>query len=130
MKRNAARLGMWSMCVCVLMHAHGALAAGSTLPAPWVSQDVGAVGTAGSTTLSGGVFTVKGAGADIGGVADAFQAAMQPLAGDLQIVARLASVQNTNAHAKAGVMIRGTLTAGSAAVILDLRPDGSLEFGV
>jgi regulation of enolase protein 1 (concanavalin A-like superfamily) len=98
------------------------------LPSPWLNQDVGAVGIAGSTTFSGGVFTVKGAGADIWGAADGFQFAYQSLNGDGQIVARVASLQNTNGNAKAGLMFRGNLTAGSAHVILDAQPGGSIEF--
>src|SRR6476660_3922864 len=50
----------------------------SPLPEPWLSIDVGAVGTAGHTTgtvSSDGVgqFTVDGAGGDIWGTSDAFQ---------------------------------------------------------
>jgi hypothetical protein len=100
----------------------------ASLPSPWVSQDVGSVGIAGSTTFASGVFTVRGSGADIWGAADAFQFAYQTLANDGQIVARVASIQNTNGNAKAGLMFRGNLTAGSAHVILDLQPGGSIEF--
>src|SRR5256885_2062377 len=128
--RNAARLGVWATCVCVLMLAHASLSAGSTLPTPWVNQDIGSVGLPGSASAAGGVFTVSGAGADIYGSADAFQAVMQPITGDVQIVARVASIQNTNTYAKAGIMLRSSLTAGSAHVILDVRPNGSIEFMV
>jgi hypothetical protein len=103
-------------------------APGGGLPAPWVSQDVGATGLAGSASFAGGVFTVNGSGADIWGNADAFQYVYQPLTGDGQIVARVAGVQNTNMFAKAGVMLRETTAAGAAHVILDVRPDGSIEF--
>ena len=77
---------------------------------------------------SGGVFTVRGAGADIWGTADSFHFMSQPLSGNGEIVARVMSIQNTNALAKAGVMIRGALTAGSAHVILDVKPGGGVEF--
>lgn len=126
--RNAARLGARATCVCLLMLAHTALSAASPLPTPWVSQDIGAVGLPGSASAVNGVFTVNGSGADIWGAADAFQAVMEPISGDVQIVARVASIQNTNTYAKAGIMLRGSLTAGSAHVILDLRPNGSIEF--
>jgi len=98
------------------------------LPAPWTNQDVGVVGMAGSSTYSNGVFTVKGAGADIWGSADGFQSVSQPLSGDVQVIARVASVQNTNTYAKAGIMLRNSTAAGAAHVILDLRPNGSVEF--
>ena len=71
---------------------------------------------------------MKGAGGDVWGAADGFQFAYQSLNGDGQIVARVAAVQNTNSNAKAGLMFRGSLTAGSAHVILDVEPNGNIEF--
>ncbi|HUK33045.1 MAG TPA: hypothetical protein VLV86_03980 [Vicinamibacterales bacterium] len=126
--RNAARTGAWATCVCVLVSAAVTFVIAATLPAPWVSQDIGAVGLAGSASYSNGVFAVQGAGADIWGTADAFQSVMQPITGDVQIVARVASIQNTDTYAKAGVMLRDALTPSAAHVILDVRPDGSIEF--
>jgi hypothetical protein len=98
------------------------------LPAPWTSQDVGATGLAGSASTAGGTFTVRGAGADIWGSADAFHFVHQPIAGDAQILVRVASIQNTNTFAKAGVMLRASTAAGSAHVMLDVRPAGGIEF--
>jgi len=103
-------------------------AAAAGLPSPWSNQDVGSVGIAGSSSFSSGVFTVKGAGGDIWGAADAFQFAYQAFSGDGQIVARVASTQNTNSNAKAGLMFRGNLTAGSAHVMIDVEPNGNIEF--
>lgn len=84
-----------------------------TLPEGWQSQDVGAVGAAGSATGSGDAFTVRGEGTDIWGTADEFHFAYRPLSGDGTIVARVASVSGTAAWTKAGVMIRASTTAGS-----------------
>jgi regulation of enolase protein 1 (concanavalin A-like superfamily) len=86
----------------------------SGVPAPWTAQDIGAVGTAGSATASNGTFTVTGAGADVWGAADAFQYVWQPLNGDADVIARVASVEAVQAWVKAGVMIRERLTADSA----------------
>jgi regulation of enolase protein 1 (concanavalin A-like superfamily) len=101
---------------------------GGSLPSPWQNQDVGSTGLAGSASYSAGTFTVSGAGADIWGGSDGFQYVYQVLGGDGQIIARVTSVQNTNTYAKAGVMLRETTSASAAHVILDLRPDGSIEF--
>ncbi|HUR33036.1 MAG TPA: phospholipase D-like domain-containing protein [Vicinamibacterales bacterium] len=98
------------------------------LPSPWLTQDVGAVGVTGNASYSNGVFTVAGAGADIWGTADAFRYVYQSVNGDSTIIARVASMQNTNSFAKAGVMLRASLAAGAAHVILDVRPDGGIEF--
>jgi len=100
----------------------------SSLPSPWVSQDIGAVGAAGSASLLNGVYTVRGAGADIWGTADAFHFAHRSLSGDGQVVARVTGMQNTHTYAKAGIMLRGGTSAGAAHVILDLRPNGAVEF--
>jgi hypothetical protein len=59
------------------------------------------------------VFTVKGAGADIYGTSDQFRFVYRTLTGDGEMVARVASLQNTSGWAKAGVMIRESLAAGS-----------------
>jgi RHS repeat-associated protein len=85
------------------------------LPTPWLNQDVGAVGTqTGSSTFSGGTFTVTGAGGGIGGTADGMQFAYQTLVGDGSIIARLTGLQNTpNSGTDAGVMIRETLNSGA-----------------
>jgi hypothetical protein len=124
---KATRVCSWAMCACVmLLQAHVALA--QSLPAPWTAQDVGAVGQAGSATYANGTFTVRGAGADIWGAADAFQSVLQPISGDVQIVVRVNSMQNTNTFAKAGVMLRATAAVDSAHVILDVRPNGAIEF--
>ena len=103
-------------------------AAAPQLPAPWTDQDVGATGLGGSASHANGTFTVRGAGADIWGGADAFHFVHQPAAGDMQIVARVTSIQNTNTFAKAGVMLRASTAAGSAHVLLNVRPAGAIEF--
>src|SRR5579859_6389779 len=84
------------------------------LPAPWVDGDVGATGVAGSAGYSNGVFTVKGAGAQIYGTADAFNFVYQPLNGDGSVIARLVSLAGGASYASAGVMIRNTLDPASA----------------
>ena len=68
----------------------------------WVGGDIGTTGRTGSYSLSGSTFTVKGAGADIWGNADAFQFVSQPFTGDGSITARVVSQTNTNVWAKAG----------------------------
>jgi hypothetical protein len=101
-------------------HNNGALADATydnvvvTTSAPtWQHRDIGSVALSGSFSESGGTFTVQGAGADIWGTADAFHFVYQPLSGDGQIVARIVGVDRTHDWAKAGVMIRETLAAGS-----------------
>ena len=84
---NGTRVYSWAIAVCALvLTARGAAA--QSLPAPWTSQDIGAVGLAGSAGYASGVYTVRGSGADIWGTADAFQSVLQPVTCDLTIVVR------------------------------------------
>src|SRR5271156_5827392 len=79
----------------------------------WTGTDVGSVGVAGTDSLSGGVYTIAESGTDINGTADAFHFVYQTLTADGELEARVASIQNTNASAKAGVMVRQSTAAGS-----------------
>jgi hypothetical protein len=88
----------------------------------WSSQDIGAVAAAGSDTLVNGVHTVKASGADIYGTADEFHFVYRLVLGDTTVVARVTSLQNTNSSAKAVVMIRESLDAGSRFVASELTP--------
>ena len=83
----------------------------TALPLGWSNADVGATGVTGRSTYNtpSATFSIKGGGADVWGNADAFQFAYQSLTGDGSIVARVATVQNTNSRTKAGVMMRETL---------------------
>jgi regulation of enolase protein 1 (concanavalin A-like superfamily) len=83
------------------------------LPSSWLDQDVGTTGVAGSASYASGTFTVKGAGAQIYGTADAFHFVYQPLSGDGTITARLVSVQGGSVYAAPGVMVREKLNEGS-----------------
>ena len=73
-----------------------------------------------------GTFTMTASGADIWAVngveADEFHFAYKMLSGAGSIVAKVNSVQNTNAWAKAGVMIRETLDPDSAHAFACVTP--------
>ena len=90
----------------------------SILPVPWLGKDVGSVGRAGNSSFSIGSFTLQGSGTDIGGTSDGFHYVYQSLQGDGQIIARIASVENTAVEAKAGVVIRESLAANSRYVMV------------
>jgi len=75
-----------------------------------------------------GTYTMTAAGADIWNEADEFHYAFKQLAGVGSIIAKVESVDNTDPWAKAGVMIRETLDAGSkfaAVYITSTNPDGT-----
>jgi hypothetical protein len=94
----------------------------------WNATDMGNVGIAGSAVFADGTWTVRGAGADIWGTADAFQFLYRTVTGDgRHMMVRLDDLQNTNEFAKAGLMLRGSLGVDATTVILDVKPDGGVE---
>jgi beta-galactosidase len=108
----------------------------SNLPWPWVDCDVGAVDWAGSASYSNGQFTITGSGrgipdsASIGTTYDYFHFVYTYLPNTTNgyIQARIVSVQNTAATAKAGVMIRENFYADSQYAMADLQSTSGYEF--
>jgi regulation of enolase protein 1 (concanavalin A-like superfamily) len=86
----------------------------ATLPAPWTARDIGSPILAGSASAAGGSFIVQGAGQDIWSTSDQFRFVFHPVTGDTQITAWIGNLQAPNVATKAGVMIRGDLTASAA----------------
>ncbi|MFO1492220.1 MAG: M60 family metallopeptidase [Kiritimatiellia bacterium] len=94
------------------------------LPAPpWTfAGDVGTVlaGNTSSVTFGGGnggtdLFSVRGSGAlASGNTADGLRFVAQPVTGDCEIIARVASVSSTSTSARSGVMIRAGTAPGDA----------------
>jgi hypothetical protein len=93
----------------------------------WRSQDVGDVGTAGSVSRAGGVFTISGSGADVWHTADGFYYVFQPLNGDGSLTAEILNLQNTDEWAKGGVMIRESTNGSSVFALASLRADGQAQ---
>ena len=90
----------------------------TTLPEPWQTMDVGAtwnINLTGAASYEHGAFTIAGAGDMLGNErhADAFRYVYQSLYGDGSITACVVALQDTDPLARAGVMIRETLTLGS-----------------
>ena len=100
----------------------------SSLPPPWTAAEVGSNGQSGSASQANGTFTVKGAGLGIGGFSDGFYFVHQPLEGDGEIKARLVSVQNTAAGAKAGLMVRASTAANVAYALSSISPVQGIRF--
>jgi len=101
--------------------------AGGALPRPWTHEDIGGVAVKGSARLSGETFRISGT-LDIWGKADGFHFVHQPLDGDGQVVARVTSVENTNEHAKAGVMVRESTAADARHAAMVVTPVDGTQF--
>jgi len=91
-------------------------------PSPWISADVGGPDMAGYTSYSGGVFTTEADGLDIWDTWDRMHFVYQPVSTNVEIIARVVSVENTNPWAKAGVMIRSSLNGNSVNVFMQVTP--------
>ncbi|MEO8522630.1 MAG: phospholipase D-like domain-containing protein, partial [Acidobacteriota bacterium] len=100
------------------------------LPDGWARADVGNVGLTGDTSfdLPTSTFTMKGAGSDIWGSADAFAFTWRAMTGDGVITARVRKIQTINAASKGGVMIRQSLDAGAANVFMGVTPSKGSTF--
>ena len=92
----------------------------------WQSLDIGG-SAAGSTNIAGGVFTIEGNGTDIWDTADAFRFVYLEGTGDCEIMARVTAQEQTNAWAKAGVMIRQSLAAGSQHAFMCRTPANGMS---
>lgn len=84
--------------------------------------DIGDVGAAGSASFSAPTYTINASGADIGGTADEFRFVYRQVTGDARITVRVASQENNDEWAKAGVMFRETLAADSRHAFVATTP--------
>jgi fibronectin type 3 domain-containing protein len=100
-----------------------------TLPSPWMTQSIAVTGGGGNYTSSGGTYSIEGTGTDVAGTSDQFQYIYQTGGTSCSIVAEVTALQNTNAAAKVGVMIRETLNANSthaSAILFPASGGGAL----
>jgi hypothetical protein len=91
-------------------------------------QDVGKLGVPGSFEWRDGQLTVRGSGADIWGVADAFSFICQPWDGDIEMVVRVRDLEDTDPWAKAGLMVREDFSDGSKYAMVALTPQKGVTF--
>ena len=102
-------------------------AAPSSLPSPWNTRDIGAVGVAGNANYSNGVYTISGSGSDTWGSADQFQYVYQTGGTNCSITAKVLAVSNSNGSAKGGVMIRETLGTNAVDCLVDIMASNGSE---
>ena len=112
------------VCAAVTVVPIGARA--QSLPAGWSLSDIGKPPAPGSATQSAGTFSVSSRGWDVSGTSDQFTFVSTPLSGNLSIVARVSSLQTTNAWSLAGLMIRQSLSPGAREASLFVTPGNGL----
>ena len=101
-------------------------------PAPnlFASEDIGYVGFTGSSEWSddGSTIRVWGSGADIWNFEDGFRFVHTECAGDGEVIVRYLGQNGNHTWAKAGLMIRESLDAGSRHATLVANPGNDLAF--
>jgi hypothetical protein len=75
-----------------------------------------------------GTYTMTARSDNITGTSDSFHYVYKQLSGTGSIIAKVESVTETSTSAKAGVMIRETLTPESKHALIFSRPDGGVRF--
>jgi hypothetical protein len=89
--------------------------------------ELGGATPTGGATYSGGIWSVQGGGTEVWGTADSCHFTYKAINGDCAIIAKVESVQNTALNAKAGVMIRTSLSQGAPRALMWLSNRGNLE---
>ena len=94
------------------------------------ASDINTPSLKGGTAYDGltGKWSVTGAGSDIWNSSDQFQFASQAFTGDTTLSVKVDSQANTNAWAKAGLMLRNDETAGSAFASILATPSNGVSF--
>jgi len=101
-----------------------------------IGRDIGSPRLAGKCTLTPTGLEIEAGGADIWGTRDEFHFASMAVTGDFALSARINSLSMADVYTKAGVMLRASLEAGAAHVMIlafgDNQPrnqnNGGLEF--
>ncbi|HLY72103.1 MAG TPA: hypothetical protein VKR53_20360, partial [Puia sp.] len=111
------------------LNAPSASSCPDPLPTPWHSADLGYTVPPGDVCYDSGVFTITASGNDIWNNADAFHSVYQsPAGGNMEMIARVVSIQNTDPWAKCGLMFRSNLDQGSANVFMGLSSANGFAF--
>jgi hypothetical protein len=82
--------------------------------ADWTSEDIGTAGGSDDYDGKTGEWTINADGHDIWGNSDGLRFIYQEVSGDFEISCQVLSIENTNAWAKGGVMVRSSPTAPAA----------------
>lgn len=96
------------------------------LPLPWDFARIGGASKSKATQKSA-IFTLEGTG-NLTGTADAGAFVWQALAGDFEIIVRVADLADAERTARAGLMIRDSLAANSKHIFLGVNGGGDFRW--
>jgi regulation of enolase protein 1 (concanavalin A-like superfamily) len=90
--------------------------------------EIGGASPTGGASYSGGTWTVQGSGSEMWGTTnDSCHFTYKAITGDCAIIAKVESVQNTSLSAKAGVMMRTSLSQGAPRAWMAVTPRVQFE---
>lgn len=107
----------------VMAQAQPPIRPGEYVSPPWKRVSIGDGTAPGKVFPQKEGFAVVGGGMDIWEKADSFEFVYQELNGDGALIARVASMQNTDVWAKAGLMLREDLASGARNAAVIVNPD-------
>lgn len=99
---------------------------GTTCPTGWTCGDIGSPAIMGGQSFANNVYTVAGAGGDIWNTSDQFHFVYQSLAANGTLTAQVTSQTNSNAWAKAGIMVRASTDPAAAYYALLVTPSNGI----
>jgi hypothetical protein len=89
--------------------------------------DIGSTSLAGNSSYSGGTWTVQGAGWSMWSTDDDCHFTYKAVTGDCAIIAKVESLQHTHNDARAGVMLRTSLSPGAPRVWMAVTPRSVIQ---
>lgn len=89
--------------------------------------DIGGASPSGVSSYVNGIWKVQGGGTDIWNAGDSCHFTYKAITGNCAILAKVAAVPNTSPSAKAGVMMRTSLSEGAPRAWLAVTSTGNLE---
>jgi regulation of enolase protein 1 (concanavalin A-like superfamily) len=125
--------------LAVTSHSNGVLAvsdisqvsiSSGSLPSAIQTQDIGSPALGGNTSFAAGTYTITAGGLDIWDTSDQFRYTYQQVSGDVDVVARVASLTAADPWSKAAVMIRESLAPDSrfAMAVVSAQSGYSLQW--
>lgn len=89
----------------------------------WTPEAINAVGSSTYSGTATDTFTINAGGAGVKGNSDSCYMLYQSVEGNVEITARIGSLQNTTPHTSAGVMLRESSNSASVHAYVSVSPD-------
>ena len=99
----------------------------TSITSGFANVDIGGAAPAGGASYSGGTWKVQGGGREMWKANDSCHFTYKAMTGNCAIIAKVESIQNTSPSARAGVMMRASLSEGAPRAWMAVTGGGNLE---